>query len=159
MKKSDIVTLSAWIIACLLAGVFGSFFTMEAIPAWYAGLDKPSFTPPDYAFGPVWTALYILMGASAYLVYKQGAQKIEVQSALKIFALQLILNSLWSVAFFGMHSPLAGMIVILILWLAIADTINRFYPISKSAALLMMPYIAWVTYAAILNIALIQMNP
>jgi tryptophan-rich sensory protein len=146
------------IIVCQCAGFIGSIFTRLSIPTWYATLNKPSFTPPNWVFGPVWITLYVLMGISAFLVWSKGFNNTEVKAALIIFGVQLILNALWSAAFFGLRSPLAGLIVIVILWLAILLTIFRFLDISTAAGLLLVPYILWVSFAAVLNLSIFLLN-
>lgn len=149
------LALAAFIIVCNLAGAFGAIFTLDAIPTWYAFLAKPTFSPPNWVFGPVWTALYILMGISAYLIWKQGK---KAAFALQAFALQLILNALWSFLFFGMRSPAAGFAGIVPLWLSIAYCIDLFWGIDRRAAYLLVPYIAWVTFATLLNLSIWMLN-
>ncbi len=141
-----------------LAGILGAFFTRAAIPGWYALLKKPSFTPPNWLFGPAWITLYLLMGIAAYLVWRQGLTPAGVRPALSVFLVQLALNALWSPVFFGLRSPLAGVIVIVLLWLAIVITIFLFWQVSKPAALLLIPYIIWVSYASLLNISIWLLN-
>jgi tryptophan-rich sensory protein len=138
------------IVVCQLAGIIGSLFTMPAIPAWYAALNKPAFAPSGTVIGAVWLVLYTLMGISLYLVWQKGINK-KTRPALYAFGIQLALNALWSVLFFGLRSPLYGLIGIVALWFAILVTINTFRKISKHAAWLLVPYIAWVTFAAYLN--------
>lgn len=150
--------LLASIVACQLAGIVGAVFTRAAIPSWYAYLKKPSFTPPNWLFGPAWITLYLLMAVAACLVWQKGWQAPGVRLALAVFLVQLLLNVLWSPAFFGWRSPLAGMIVIVLLWLAILVTIIAFSKISRPAALLLLPYILWVSYAAALNISIYFLN-
>lgn len=99
--------LAACVIVCILAGVIGSVFTVQSIPTWYAGLSKPSFSPPNWAFAPVWTTLYVLMGISLYLVVRKGFK--EVKPQVYIFGAQLVLNAVWSFLFFGLRSPLYGL--------------------------------------------------
>jgi len=139
------------IVVCQLAGIVGSVFTVNSIPTWYAGLEKPFFAPPNWLFAPVWLSLYTLMGVSLYLVWSRGADTRSVKTALSVFGIQLVLNALWSVLFFGLRSPLLGLIEIAALWIAIAVTIVLFYRVSRTAGLLLIPYIAWVTIAAALN--------
>ncbi len=119
MRIRDILKLVVSIVACLAAGAIGSVFTRSAIPTWYATLEKPFFTPPNWLFAPVWTLLYILMGIAAFLVWRKGLENRQVRIALIVFLIQLILNALWSVVFFGLESPLYGLIVISVLWVAI----------------------------------------
>lgn len=145
------------IIICELAGVVGSVFTMPAIKNWYFFLNKPSFNPPDWVFAPVWTILFLLMGISLYLVWQKiGSWRRE--KAITIFALQLILNILWSVLFFGLKLPGPAFFEILMLWFAILYTIINFYRISRSASWLLLPYILWVSFAAILNFFIWRLN-
>jgi tryptophan-rich sensory protein len=154
----DAVRLVISIVVCEGAGLIGSIFTASAIPVWYASLVKPYFTPPNWLFAPAWLTLYLLMAISAFIVWRTGLDKRQVSVALGIFVLQLVLNVLWSLAFFGLHSLLFGVIVILALWLAILLTIVRFFPISRAAGALLLPYIGWVTFAAILNISIWLLN-
>jgi translocator protein len=156
MKKA--LRLVVFVLVCLLAGFIGSLFTTPSIPGWYAGLVKPSFNPPNWIFGPVWTTLYVLMGIAAFLVYEKGWKKGEVRKALGVFAAQLGLNALWSIVFFGAHQILGAAVVIVILWGLIAATIWLFSRISKVAALLLVPYILWVSFATVLNISLYVLN-
>jgi len=135
------------VVICQMAGVIGSIFTTSAIPRWYAKLKKPSFNPPNWVFGPVWTLLFLMMGISLYIVWNTGI----TQLALIAFAAQLILNILWSIIFFGFKSPKYALIEIVALWITIFFTIISFYGISAIAALLLVPCLLWVTFAAILN--------
>ncbi len=139
------------ILICQLAGVVGSIFTISAIPEWYATLVKPGFAPPNWLFGPVWITLYTLMGISLYLVWQKGFKKREDKNALYVFVAQLFLNATWSIVFFGMREIFYGLINIIALWVAIAATIISFYKISRKAAWLLVPYILWVSIAAVLN--------
>ena len=152
------IKLAACIILCLIAGLIGSVFTTPHIPGWYAGLAKPSFTPPSWLFGPVWTALYILMGISLFLVWRAGIGERRVQVALVVFIVQLVCNGLWSFAFFGRQSPLAGLVVIIVLWILIVITIIASATVSKAAALLLIPYVLWVSFASILNASIWRLN-
>ncbi|HOI13928.1 MAG TPA: tryptophan-rich sensory protein [Methanoculleus sp.] len=147
------------IAVCLLAGFIGSLFTTPAIPTWYAGLIKPALNPPAWVFGPVWTTLYILMGIALYLVWSKGWERKNVQVATAIFAVQLALNVLWSYLFFGMQAPFFAFIEIILLWIAIFMTIAAFYRVSVPAAVLLVPYIIWVTFAAYLNYGIYVLNP
>lgn len=146
------------LIACQLAGALGAVFTSSAIPSWYAGLKKPAFTPPNWLFGPMWISLYLLMALAAYLVWQKGLSHPGVRAALAVFIAQLLLNALWSPVFFGMRAPLAGAVVIVLLWLAIALTIILFWKLSLPAALLLIPYILWVSVATALNISIYLLN-
>jgi tryptophan-rich sensory protein len=144
--------------AVLAASAIGSFATMRAIPTWYKGLAKPSFNPPNWLFGPAWTVLYLLMAVAAWLVWKQGLGAVGVKLALAAFLVQLILNCLWSILFFGLRSPLAGLVDIVAMWLAILATIILFFRVSVPAGVLLLPYIAWVSFAALLNAAILRLN-
>lgn len=158
IKVNDIFRLIISIIICLSAGFIGSIFTISSIPIWYATLNKPFFTPPNWLFAPVWTSLYILMGISVFLVWKKGLKEQQVKGAVIIFAVQLIFNALWPVIFFGLKSPPAGFVVIIILWVAILLTIRSFFRISKTAGLLLVPYLLWTSFAAILNLSILILN-
>lgn len=150
--------LLASVAVCQLAGLLGSLFTRPAIPGWYAQLQKPSFAPPNWLFGPMWISLYLLMGIAAYMVWQKGLAASGVRLALGLFILQLLLNAAWSPVFFGLRSPLAGAAVIVLLWLAIAATIFAFAKVSQPAAWLLVPYILWVTLASALNISIYFLN-
>ena len=154
----DIVKLLVSVIVCLAAGFIGSIFTNASIPTWYAALKKPSFAPPNWVFAPVWTALFVLMGIAAYLVWRHGLNTPIVKTALIIFIVQLIFNMLWSLVFFALKSPLFGFVVIIILWFLILATIIYFSNVSKLAGILLVPYIAWVSFATILNFMLWRLN-
>lgn len=146
------------ILTCQCAGIIGSFFTRHSVQEWYAFINKPAFNPPNWVFAPVWTILFTMMGISAFLVWRKGLRTPGVRSALMIFLLQLALNSLWSIVFFGHRSIVGGLVVIVVLWLVILWTIIRFFTISKPAAAWLIPYIVWVSFAFILNIALAVLN-
>ncbi len=176
-----IVKLVISILICEGAGIIGSFFTTPTIKSWYFFLEKPFFSPPNWVFAPVWTVLFLLMGISLYLVWTKN-WKVQVpenesakkawnpvstklwsgswreENAVAIFVLQLVLNILWSVIFFGLKSPGPAFFEILMLWFAILYTIINFYRISKSASFLLLPYILWVTFAAVLNLAVWMLN-
>lgn len=157
MLKKIIGPLIA-IAVCLGAGFIGSIFTMPSIPTWYAALNKPFFNPPNWLFGPAWTLLYILMGIAAYLIWEKGWENKEVKLSLLHFAVQLGFNVAWSIVFFNYHSPWGAFIVIVILWLLILETILRFAKLSKAAAWLLLPYILWVSFASVLNLAVAILN-
>ena len=158
MTFSDHKKLILCIFICLFAGFIGSFFTTPAIPTWYATLLKPSFAPPNWVFFPVWTALFIMMGISLFLIWQKGWEDKKVKTAIYLFAGQLILNTLWSIAFFGQRSPLLGLMEIIILWIAILATILTFNKLSRTAAYLLIPYISWVSFAAFLNFMIWRLN-
>ncbi len=140
-----------------LAGYIGSSFTFEAILTWYASLQKPLFSPPNWIFGPVWTLLYLLMGISFYLILVTKTKKAK-GTAIELFLIQLTLNTLWSIIFFGLQNPFFAFIEIFFLWIAILLTIFSFSKILKLAAYLLYPYFAWVSFAAYLNLAIWQLN-
>ena len=148
------------LIICILipqlAGGLGSLATMSEIPTWYAGLQKPSFNPPNWIFGPVWGTLFLLMGISLYLVAKRGI--VRNRTGLLVFCLQLALNALWSVLFFGMHHPDYSMVEIVFLLGAIIWNAVLFYRISPLASLLLVPYACWVSFASFLNFTIWRLN-
>ncbi|MGB2990441.1 MAG: TspO/MBR family protein [Candidatus Zixiibacteriota bacterium] len=158
MKIANILGLVISIAVCQLAGVIGSVFTSRTVTTWYVTLTKPSFTPPSWVFAPVWITLFLLMGVAAFMVWSKGLSDQRVKIALGMFILQLILNVLWSAMFFGLKSPLAGFIDIVILWSAILLTIMSFYRISTTAAVLLVPYFLWVSFAAVLNFSIWSLN-
>jgi benzodiazapine receptor len=143
---------------CLLTGFLGSFATMDSVKTWYADLSRPSFTPPDWAFGVVWPILYVMMGISAFLIWSRGIDKRQVRVALGLFILQLVLNGLWTPIFFGLHMIALALVDIVLLWAAILMTILAFWRISKTAAYLLIPYILWVSFAIVLNATLWFLN-
>jgi benzodiazapine receptor len=151
--------LIASIAVCILIGSAGSFFTIVGPGSWYDQLVKPWFNPPAWIFGPVWTMLFILMGIALYLIWIEGTDNPPVKTALLLFATQLLLNFLWSYFFFGLESPLFGLIEITVLWLVLLATIIAFYRIRPLAAYLLLPYILWVTFAAYLNYTILTLNP
>jgi translocator protein len=157
MDLKNFLKLIALIFLCQLAGIIGSFFTISAIPEWYAFLIKPFFSPPNYLFAPVWILLYALMGISIYLILKNGFNS-QNKKAVIFFSIQLILNTLWSIIFFGLKNPLLAFIEIIFLWIFIALTINEFFKISKKAGYLLIPYILWVSFASILNLFIFLLN-
>lgn len=142
----------------LVIGLSGGAFTAAEIPGWYAKLQKPSWQPPSWLFGPVWTTLYILMGIALYLVWKSDAVQSARQTALILFAIQLTLNFFWSIIFFNQHQIGWAMAEILVLWIFILLTIFSFGKISQTAAWLLVPYISWVSFAAILNYTIWKLN-
>jgi tryptophan-rich sensory protein len=156
-KKINIVKLIVSIVIAQLAGIIGSLFTITSSNSWYANLIKPSFNPPNWIFGPVWTLLYLLMGVSLYLIWVSKNSR-NRKIGLYLFFTQLVLNSLWSILFFGLQNPLFAFIEIIILWLAILLTIIYFYKVNKKAAYLLIPYILWVTFATILNFSIFILN-
>jgi translocator protein len=158
MKITDVPKLLTSLLLCQAAGVIGSFFTIRSVDTWYVGIRKPFFNPPDSVFAPVWIVLYALMGISLFLIWRKGSDGGFPARAFSVFILQLILNSFWSFAFFGCRSSLAGFIVIVLLWVAIIWTIVLFLRISRMAAIFLFPYILWVSFALVLNGAIVLMN-
>jgi translocator protein len=155
--KNKILGIITAIAACELAGAVGSLFTAPAIGSWYALLQKPSLSPPNQVFAPVWTVLFALMGIAVFMVWEKRKDH-RARIALLVFALQIALNVAWSALFFGLRSPLAGFIDIIILWLAIVWTIVVFRRVSPWSAWLLVPYLAWVSFAAYLNYSLMILN-
>ncbi len=147
-----------WILLSECAGLLGTIFTASAIPTWYATLEKPALNPPSWVFGPVWTILYALMGVAAFLVWRQGWEKKEVKQALGVFGMQLILNAVWSILFFGAQNPFIALIDILLLLCAIVLTMGVFFRVSKPATYLLIPYLVWVSFATYLNWSIYRLN-
>lgn len=158
MVKINYLKLIPSIVICQLAGIIGSFFTSSSVSNWYLTLNKPFFNPPSWVFGPVWITLYLMMGISLYIVWNGGLRNKHAKIAITIFGIQLLLNSLWSILFFGLQSPLSAFIEIVLLWGAILATIIYFYRISKIASYLLIPYFLWVSFAAVLNLAIVYLN-
>ena len=158
MAVRDFGKLLLAVVVCLLAGYGGSIFTTSSISTWYRALEKPAFTPPSWVFAPVWTILYIMMGVAAYLVWRQGLSKGTVRVALVMFLAQLALNTLWSFLFFGLRSPSLGLLSIVTLWVAIVLTVAYFARVAWVAALLLLPYLLWVTFASLLNYTIWRLN-
>ncbi|MES2060024.1 MAG: TspO/MBR family protein [Patescibacteria group bacterium] len=158
MSRKSFWELALAILVCEFAGAIGTVFTASQIPMWYAGLVKPSFNPPSWIFGPVWTLLYALMGIAVFIVAKRGTHNLKVRSALEIFCIQLFLNIIWSPIFFGLHSPSLALITIVFMWFAILGTIVSFAKVSTRAASLLIPYILWVSFATYLNYSIWILN-
>jgi tryptophan-rich sensory protein len=158
MFLKPLAKLVAIILLCLATGFLGSLFTRQSIPNWYADLQKPSFNPPDWIFAPVWTILYLMMAVSAFIILSKDLHNPKVKIALIAFLIQLLLNGLWTPIFFGAHLIFVALIEIIILWLSIILTIVLFWKISIPASLLLLPYILWVTFAAVLNAAIWLLN-
>jgi translocator protein len=157
-KLKEVPKLVVSILIPLVIGFLGSIATIAEISTWYAALSKPSWSPPNWLFGPVWTTLYILMGIALYLVWREGLDRRDVRFAILIFGVQLILNLLWSIVFFSYHALFGSFILILILWIAILANIVAFYIISKPAGILLVPYIIWVSIASYLNYSVYLLN-
>lgn len=151
------IGLLVFIGICFGVGALGAVATRPEIDTWYRSLNKPQWTPPGSIFGPVWTALYLLMGIAAWLVWQRGGV-FPVKAAMILFAIQLLLNGAWSWIFFGMHRPDLAFFEILFLWMAIAATTVAFFRHSQLAAWLLIPYLGWVSFAAVLNFTIWRMN-
>ncbi len=150
--------LAACILLPLLIGSIGSLITYPGITGWFTGLTKPCFSPPNWVFGPVWTILYILMGISLWLVIRNGWEGEQVRKAMAVFGLQLVANFFWSLLFFGLKSPVGGLIDILVLLALIIGTILVFRKISLTASYLLVPYLCWVSFATLVNAAIVILN-
>lgn len=151
VQRVNLSKLVASILLCQFAGLIGSVFTASSLENWYLFLEKPAFNPPAWIFFPAWVTLYTLMGISLYLVWEKGLQEQEVKKGMFIFGVQLGLNTLWSILFFGLKSPYYAFVEIVLLWFAILLTILKFRKISKTASYLLFPYILWVSFAMLLN--------
>lgn len=146
------------VIICVTLGYLSGTVTRDSITTWYPTLNKPVFNPPNWIFAPVWTLLYVLMGIAAGLVWTSNSDAKTVKKALGFFAVQFGLNALWSYLFFGLHNPLLALVEIVLLWLVIFETYKQFNKIDKIAGLLLIPYIAWVSFAIILNASIWWLN-
>lgn len=156
IKKLSLLILS--ITICQLAGIVGSLFTFSSIPTWYATLTKPSFSPPNYLFGPVWVTLYTLMGIAIYRIIVKGFKNKKVVYATYVFAIHLVLNAIWSIIFFGAKQIGLALVEIIILWGMIIYLIRLFWKLDKISSYLMLPYLAWVSFASVLNFTLWMLN-
>lgn len=154
----EIPRLIVSILIVFISGAIGTVATLPEITTWYAALTKPAWTPPNWAFGPIWSTLYVLMGIALFLVWREGLDRKMVRYAIIIFAVQLALNVAWSLVFFGLHSIFGGLILIFFLWIAIWANIFAFYIISKPAGLLLVPYLIWVSIASYLNYSVYLLN-
>lgn len=159
MKKINYLSLAFSVILVETLGSIGSIFSTKSLDNWYLKLVKPYLNPPNWVFAPVWTLLFLLMGVSLYLVFSKKTKKTKQQQiALKLFALQFAFNILWSYFFFGLKSPLYGLLDITLLLLSLALTMLSFERVDKSAALLLVPYFLWVTFACYLNLSVYLLN-
>lgn len=157
LMSREWMVLAAFILVCFGAATVGSWFTTLSLEGWYAGLRKPAWNPPNWVFAPVWSALYLMMAVAAWLVWRRSGFR-GAPGALGLFGLQLLLNVSWSWLFFGLHSPSLAFVGIVALYAAIGATTIAFARISTSASWLMAPYLAWVTFAAGLNLAIWRLN-
>ncbi|MFO7658302.1 MAG: TspO/MBR family protein [Bacteroidales bacterium] len=157
MKKNDFLKLIISVLLPLALGAFAGIFTSKAVPEWYTTLNQPSFNPPNYLFGPVWTTLYILMGISLFLIWKQ-AKSNERNVAITVFLIQLILNFAWSFLFFYLNRIDIALVEIIVLWISIIVMLIKFYRIKPIAAFINIPYLLWVSFASILNASYFLLN-
>jgi benzodiazapine receptor len=162
-RPRSLLALAGFLLLCFAVAAIGAYSTTPAIPTWYAQLTKPSFNPPNWIFAPVWTTLYALMAIAAWLIWRTPAAQHTLQDsarldALMAFDIQLGLNFLWTPVFFRFHQLLAAAVVIPLLWLAILLTIVLFWRVRPLAAALLLPYLAWVTFATALNLAILRLN-
>lgn len=147
------------VVTCVTIGYLSGMVTRDSITTWYPTLVKPIFNPPNWIFAPVWSLLYVLMGAAGGMIWNRiETDEERVKSAFKIFIAQLALNALWSYLFFGLHNPLLALIEIILLWLLIFEMYNQFVKIDKVAGKLILPYLAWVSFATILNASIWWLN-
>lgn len=151
-----ILLMLGCVLVCQLAGILGVLTADTGNSPWYLALHKPSFTPPGWVFGPVWGLLYTLMGVTLYMLLRNLPQ---TRLAVALFVVQLVLNSLWTPVFFGMHQVGWGLVVIVLLWVGIAGTMVASWGTNPVAAGLLVPYLLWVTFATVLNAALLRLNP
>nr|WP_228520613.1 TspO/MBR family protein [Flavobacterium sp. CSZ] len=159
MKINKITKIVIALIICLMVGYSASIVTRPSVESWYPTIIKPGFNPPNWIFMPVWTLLYILMAVAAGLVWdKIKEQNQEVKVALGFFLIQLTLNAIWSYIFFGLKNPMLALIEIALLWLMIYETYLKFTKINKTAGYLLIPYMAWVAFAGILNASIWWLN-
>lgn len=139
------------LLLCQLAGFIGSFFTSKSVTTWYLTINKPPITPPGWLFAPVWILLYFMMGIALYFVWIAKKEEKEIKFALILFFTQLVLNTTWSIAFFGLRSPFLGLVNIILLLTALIFTIIQFFKVSKKASYLLLPYLLWLSFATVLN--------
>jgi benzodiazapine receptor len=157
-KRDRITRLIGSLAACYGAAAIGSAFTTPKIATWYATLEKPAWTPPNAVFMPVWLTLYGLMGVAVYLVWCKGLRTEGVKTAFILFWVQLVLNVVWSIVFFGYESLIGGFVIILSLGVTLLVTIIKFFKISKVAGGLLIPYISWISVASALNASIMILN-
>lgn len=157
MKTRSIIISTFSVLVCLLTGGISGWLSVNGMADWYSSLVKPFFNPPGYLFGPVWTILYMLMGISFSIVALSAFSTLKRLSVF-LFCIQLLLNFLWSILFFRFHSPLLALFDIILLWIFILLMIIFFYKVKPIAAWLQLPYLIWVTFAAILNYSIWMLN-
>lgn len=157
-QRRPVATVVGTVAVCVVLGAAGGLITAPQIESWYTTIEKPWFTPPNWVFGPVWTVLYALQGIAAWLLWREGLEHRTVRVALGLFVAQFVLNVLWSPAFFGLESPALGLVIIVPLWVAIVLTMLASRRVDSRAALLLLPYLAWVSFATVLNYAIWTLN-
>lgn len=155
---SNAIKLIISIAIPLAVGGISGLFTVTGVESWYQTINKPSWNPPSWVFGPVWTTLYVMMGVALFLVWKSGSSDILKRTAIILFAVQLMLNFFWSFIFFNQHQVGWALVEIIVMWIFILLTILAFGNISKVAAWLLVPYISWVSFATILNYTIWKLN-
>ncbi len=158
MRSKNILKLASSITLAQSPGFIGALFGVSSMSIWYTTLTKPSFSPPDWVFGPVWFILYTLMGIALYLVWHRGLSYRRVQFAFSFFLVHLGVNAFWSVAFFGMQNIALALLVILLLWVLILLSTLLFWRIDSRAGALLLPYLLWVSFAVYLNYSLFSLN-
>lgn len=157
VRSRSVPALAGFVLLCLGAGGLGAIFTSRSLENWYPDLVKPSWNPPDFVFAPVWTTLFVLMGVAGWLIWRAPPHPSR-RRALVFFTIQLLLNSLWSMLFFGLQSPGLALVEIALLWVAILLTMASALTSSRAAAWLLAPYLAWVSFAALLNASIWRFN-
>ena len=155
----DVLLFAGFIVLSYITAALGGLATAQSVGDWYQTLEQPAWNPPDWVFSPVWTVLYTLMGISAGWAVAAGLRAGKpVAGAVTVFIVQLIANGLWSLLFFGLQNPLLALVEIVVLWGLIVATIAVFYPLQRFAAALLLPYLLWVSFAAVLNGAIVWLN-
>jgi translocator protein len=156
---SNVTKFLLSVVGCEAVGIISIPITSAAIPTWYANLEKPFFSPPNWIFGPVWTVLYFLMGVSLFLIWKAKGKKQLKFTALTYFSIQLLLNLIWTPIFFGIQSPIVALVVIMLLLFFVFRTMQTFAKISQTAAWILLPYLLWISFATVLNASIVFLNP
>ncbi len=158
MALTPAIKILIAIVSSLVLGSLSGLLTIDAINGWYASLAKPSFNPPNWVFGPAWTLLYFLMGLAAGLVWRAESDAALKRKALLSYAVQLGLNMIWTLIFFGLKAPAIALVEFVLLWIAIVWCVRSFRPVHALAAYLLVPYLLWVTFASVLNAAIVVLN-
>lgn len=158
MSARTLLHILVFVASAQAAGLIGTYFTADAIPTWYATLAKPSFSPPNWVFGPVWVTLYTMMGIAAALVWSERTRKTHANRGMNWYWTQLALNALWSPIFFGMQRLDIALVVIVLLWLSIVMTIREFWKVHIWLGVALVPYLVWVSFATVLNFSLWRLN-